>query len=341
MKTKLAIFFTLVGLIVNASETKMITRLKLRGEPLASNGGLYFNQPFEITLPKPITDKPEDLFLVVNNFPFRIYTPISDYSYDKQKLVFNMGLAPSTAKIDDIAVEGKLATDIIDWNRLSSPYIEWPFTTKNIQQIAVSNKEGKILCEFKNINIPFHIQKGRAWAAILTCIGLMILLTFIIVKLNFTYEVVNGTSQPSLRMTVIGFWTVVIISTFVYCWIIMESLPLLNSSTLVLMGIVVLSGAAGTKKLAFAKLQNTVTPGPPLTTTFGEQFYVWLKTVVSGANGAEIYRLQNLLFTLIFGVAFVVYGIFHFKFLAFTSTQLALMGISSGAYLGLKWANEE
>ena len=49
-----------------------------------------------------------------------------------------------------------------------------------------------------------------------------------------------------------------------------------------------------------------------------------------------MHRLQSVIFNLVFGVIFIAYLITKKAFPDFSDTELALLGVSSGAYLALK-----
>ena len=62
----------------------------------------------------------------------------------------------------------------------------------------------------------------------------------------------------------------------------------------------------------------------------------WLTDVLSDDYGISLPRVQNLLWTLVLSAVFVRSVLTRLAMPEFDDTLLALMGISSGAYLGFK-----
>ena len=62
----------------------------------------------------------------------------------------------------------------------------------------------------------------------------------------------------------------------------------------------------------------------------------FLLDVLSDANGVNVHRFQMLVVTVVLGILFCVGVYRNLAMPEFDTNLLALMGISSGAYLGLK-----
>jgi hypothetical protein len=64
----------------------------------------------------------------------------------------------------------------------------------------------------------------------------------------------------------------------------------------------------------------------------------WLKDLISDINGPTLHRIQVLLWTLALGLVFIV-GVYRYLAMPpdFSTTLLALMGLSGAGYVGFKW----
>jgi hypothetical protein len=152
----------------------------------------------------------------------------------------------------------------------------------------------------------------------------------------------EGINKPkpafSLGRSQLAFWTVIIVSSFVYVYIDATpqtyAAPVLADVNLILLGI-----AAGTT------VASTVIDGSQKDAQNGsipQQDYPsegFLRDIISDENGVSIHRLQNVIWTIIIGVIYIAYVAAKSKMpdeQVITTQLLILMGISSGAYIGLK-----
>lgn len=137
--------------------------------------------------------------------------------------------------------------------------------------------------------------------------------------------------QPfSLSRVQVFVWTFVIFGLFAYIWAVVDFLPVLAPSHLVLLGI-----AAGQRIIS----QMIDAQNPPLknisnnkATKNGcsEGFFTDL---ISDKSGLSITRLQYLIVTFIFLVVFITTAIQKLELTDFSPMQLALMGTSAGLQL--------
>jgi hypothetical protein len=136
----------------------------------------------------------------------------------------------------------------------------------------------------------------------------------------------------SLARTQLAFWTVIIVSSFLYLLFKFHfQIPGFSNVNLILLGISV--GATATAKVIddSQKENGNLSQDNP-----SDGF---LKDILSDKSGVSIHRLQNVLWT------FVV-GIIYIQFVAvagalpdesvLTNNMLILMGISTGTYVGVK-----
>lgn len=132
----------------------------------------------------------------------------------------------------------------------------------------------------------------------------------------------------SLSRIQIGFWTVIVVASFVYIWLSTGYGPVFPSSLLVLMGI---SGATKVVTGAMDTKDPLVTAPKPTRAKRG--FLKVLADIISDGVSPTISRVQFVIWTLLFGLIFFEHTFEYVKFHDFTTEQLALMGISNGVYL--------
>jgi len=164
-------------------------------------------------------------------------------------------------------------------------------------------------------------------------------------KLAESQGIKNPRPSYSLGRTQLAFWTVIVMSSFIY--VLMElshlfdevipiaiKVPELNNVNLALLGI-----AAGTtivSKVIDSGQKETQGAAVP------QQDYPsngFLLDIISDEKGVSIHRLQNVIWTIIVGAIYIAFVSSETELPTETTitTQLfALMGISTGAYLGLK-----
>jgi hypothetical protein len=169
-----------------------------------------------------------------------------------------------------------------------------------------------------------------------------------------------GNLRPySLAKTQMAIWSVVILGSFLSIWAITGAYDTVTNSALVLMGI-----GAGTalaviaqdkgkevkskiggknkqmndlandqtqapdvKAAGIAKLKQDIQDLAPITESF-------LPDILTDADGISLHRLQMAIWTLVLVIIFIKEVYCNLAMPEFGETLLALMGISSGAYIG-------
>jgi hypothetical protein len=129
-------------------------------------------------------------------------------------------------------------------------------------------------------------------------------------------------------------WTMIILTLYIYFFAFTGMLLPLNSTAVILLGagIAVYSGG----KVIDTRQQTSLGGAKPEHKTEG-----LLNDILSDENGVTIHRFQSVLFNLVFGVGYFLTFLKNVKFCLypfpdFSEWQFALLGISSAAYLGLK-----
>jgi hypothetical protein len=180
-------------------------------------------------------------------------------------------------------------------------------------------------------------------------IGFAIITSWIAMKTNLIRDELNdiqrfraiatatGKQNPkppfSLAKTQLTFWTIIILSSFLSLYIHNEKsslVPELTNVSLILLGISVGTTTLGkvideSQKDNF-RHQNNLSKG-------------LLIDILSDEKGVSVHRLQNVIWNIIVGFIYIRFVFVEINFpdeKIISDQLLALMGISSAAYLGIK-----
>jgi hypothetical protein len=132
-------------------------------------------------------------------------------------------------------------------------------------------------------------------------------------------------------------WTIIILSSYIFFYGITGVLPPLNSTSAMLLGLGVVVYAFG--KIIDQRQIKTTPPGRRIQDeNTSNDFFT---NILSDETGISIHRFQALVFNVIFGIGFIssfIKGIVHqqYPFPDFGDWQLAMLGISSATFLTLK-----
>jgi len=147
-----------------------------------------------------------------------------------------------------------------------------------------------------------------------------------------TGNIKNPQAPYSWSRTQLAFWTVIIISSFLHLLFKYRfDVPELNTVNLILLAITVATTASAKLIDDSQKNNSNLSQDHP-----SEGF---LRDILSDKNGITIHRLQNVLWTVAIGILYVHYvGVQNGMpdDTVITDNLLILMGISTGAYIGLK-----
>ena len=141
-------------------------------------------------------------------------------------------------------------------------------------------------------------------------------------------------SRPpfSLARAQFAFWTVIIFSSFMYILFKHNyQIPAINNVNLILLGIVVSTSASAKLIDESQKKNGNLNSDYP-----SEGFLI---DILSDKKGVSIHRLQNVLWTLAVGLIYIHYVANESSLpdeTVISDNLLLLMGISTGAYLGIK-----
>jgi hypothetical protein len=145
-------------------------------------------------------------------------------------------------------------------------------------------------------------------------------------------KIKNPESPYSWSRTQLAFWTVIIFSSFLYMLFKHDfDIPELNNVNLILLGITVATTAS-------AKLiDDSQKLNPNLSQSYPSEGF--LRDILSDKNGVSIHRLQHLLWTIALGIIYIQHVAAEKSLpddTVLTDNLLILMGISTGAYVGIK-----
>ena len=269
----------------------------------------------------------DSIFLWINNVPLKTI-PLINRNKSKKQFLFKL----DKQGIDQI------------FN-----LIHEPFCSFSLVKIGIGDVAGHSLHYGKDSKIRFYYPLAMGISIILVLIiifwlAYLIKATPIIkdhlkvqrVEADNNAEEVSEKTAPkrpySLSKSQFAFWTVIIISSYIILSISKGSFAEFTTSTLILLGISVTTAAAGNLIDKTEILNDKITKrhqDDPKDVNF-------IRNILSDETGVSIHRFQNVVFNLIFGLFFIYECFVNYKMPEFDTQLLMLMGISAGAYTGLK-----
>jgi len=150
----------------------------------------------------------------------------------------------------------------------------------------------------------------------------------------------------SLARTQMAFWLFVIVSSYVWIWLITGNLHSTNETVLILLGIasgtylgaVFIEGSSGEVTVN----EGTVGDADELPATdhvmpIRKRETKWFMQLLSDNTGVKLHRFQILTWTVVLGGIFIVETIKSLSMPSFPPSLLGLLGISTSTYLGFKF----
>lgn len=200
--------------------------------------------------------------------------------------------------------------------------------------VGIGTLEKNMLIADTELTVEFMPPNGKIWFWAFFCaIGISFYL--LATKTDIIKDKTIGDNRKpySLARTQFAFWTFLIVNAMVYIFFTTKALCELPSSVFMLLGIsasiTIISQLTEnpTGASALRKLESK-----------NKQFF---SDILSDGESISIHRLQNLLFTLFFGLYFWWEVIKHLNIPEFEPNWLILMGVSGGAYTALKALAEQ
>ena len=171
---------------------------------------------------------------------------------------------------------------------------------------------------------------SKLWLRIMLGVYILILTGFVFLAIRTTLirdgivPVTRELATFSLAKTQLALWTLLIIGSVGYIFSVTGELPVLTGSTWILLAI-----SIGTT--AGAQIINISHKGSPKRKS--DQFFADL---LSDKDGVNIHRFQMAVWTVFLSIYFINKVYNNLDIPQLSNDLLALMGISSGTYLGLK-----
>jgi hypothetical protein len=134
----------------------------------------------------------------------------------------------------------------------------------------------------------------------------------------------------SLARFQMAVWFFLVIASFLFIWLISGASDTITGSTLALIGI----GSGTALGAAAIDMTSQSNGGGPSTPIESKGFFTDILT--DSANGVSFHRFQMFVWTFVLSILFIYSVWDRLSMPEFSATLLALMGISSGTYLGFK-----
>ena len=218
----------------------------------------------------------------------------------------------------------KLARDSVSFNSWA---VFYQTRNKHIREMKVSlGIAGQCPVSSKGTLTVVLMRKSLLYGCLVGFAMVVILLINLAVKTNIIRNENSGEARTySLARSQLALWTVLIVFAYLYLWAATGYLPLINSSILILLSIS-MGTAAGASIIDYSQKDNI-----PSGKSQG-----FLIDILSDRNGVSIHRFQMVVWTVFFGFFFYRSVVQNLAMPMIDDNLLALMGISNGAYLGLK-----
>ncbi len=175
---------------------------------------------------------------------------------------------------------------------------------------------------------PLELKYVSSWSigfSLLFVFAIAVLFIVLAAKTNLI-RIGDDSSPFSLALTQLSFWSIVVASSFIYIWIVTDEMPPITGSTLILISVSALTTAG-------SRLVDVRTKTKSDETARSVSFFA---DILQDELGYSVHRAQMFMWTAIMGIIFVASVIRLQQIPQLDESLLAMMGISSGAYVGLK-----
>jgi len=177
----------------------------------------------------------------------------------------------------------------------------------------------------KQVDMLYVIKRYAIVTVVIWFLFLVFFACYLGKKTNLIREGKSMENRYSLSLTQFAFWTVIIFTAYFYLWIVTFELVKVPDSTLALLGITTLT-AAGSKLTDIRKTSKSIKKSESFLTDLLSEDEV----------GLSVNRCQMFLVTLLFGVIYLINVFSQQAIPDFNNSLLWLIGISSGAFVGIK-----
>jgi len=211
------------------------------------------------------------------------------------------------------------------WSQFLYDPIFDPYVTMRVS-VGISGE--KPLLRTTGANMQLGLRKifidawTWLWLALLLVVAIVLVLAARRTDMLREGPPVNGVRQPySLPRSQMAWWFFLTLVSYVVIWLVTGDQDTISPSLLGLMGISAATALAG---VAVAQKTARASQG------------WWRDLVTDDSGGVALDHLQIVVWTLVLGGIFLTSVIWHLTMPEFSATMLALMGISSGTYIGFK-----
>lgn len=177
------------------------------------------------------------------------------------------------------------------------------------------------------------------WIILLVTFFILLFTTIILsLKTDLIKDISTSNPKPfSLSRSQMAFWTVVIASTYVYLLVLHDfdyAKVVMSESAFILLGIGL--GTTATARVMDNADQEKLSQGAIGACHQNDPSQGFWKDILSDKNGVSVARYQNVIFTIILGVGFIINTISKEVMINFDENLLILSGVSAAGYLGVK-----
>lgn len=207
-------------------------------------------------------------------------------------------------------------------------YPEFPYLWSTLPVSVTAGFRNGMMLQVEKGTKPLGLNYVSGWSIVISLLFMVsIVVSFVILAAKTNLIRIGDDHSPfSLSLTQLSFWTIVIASSFLYIWIVTEELPPITGSTLILLSVSVMTTAGARLVDVRAKLSVQTMP----------RSVSFIQDILKDELGYSVHRAQMFLWTVIMGIIFVASVIRFQEIPQLDESLLGLMGISSGAYVGLK-----
>jgi hypothetical protein len=219
-----------------------------------------------------------------------------------------------------------------DNRELWRPFLYDPLFDPEVSvHLSIGIRGERPLPRVRGANLTIRIQKlfvdwtTWVWLGLLAALAVIILLSAIRTDMLRDRATTEGIRPPySLGRTQMAWWFFLVVLSFGFIWLVTGDRDTIPPSVLGLMGI-----SAATAVVASATSRDE---SEAQRASAG-----WWRDLVSDEHGSvALERLQVIVWTIVLSGVFVTSVVWYLSMPDFNATLLALMGISSGTYLGFR-----
>lgn len=218
------------------------------------------------------------------------------------------------------------------------------------------------------IELSLKIAGGGSLGAGVVLVALVLVLVWGTARRT---AILRDTATPMLALSdrpyslgrwQMAFWFTLVLSAFVFLWVLTGDYDTITADAVTLMGISAATALGAVamdnmktespwtkletdlKAAGFASYSDVIAQNTPKAYVDAIEPYksrgLW-KDLMTDASGAALHRMQVFFWTIALGVVFVLGVYQNLAMPTFSATLLALMGISSGTYVGFKFPEKQ